>query len=596
MFLKLGILQKSLILIFLCSYYLICGQEKQISFSLKTVPFSQPGSFYTIKEVHNEPGTLEITTAKRSAVTYRWDPDKAWSNNIFKLRLIRDGESVSYQITVSPWELVLKPKSGKGQVKITLTNKEDFLFQIQDIEVVLESYRSLKGVHQRSEKEAGFVPHFSKTTAQLKIFGQGAISIQNKSFVMQDNAKVAVLRLSDFPKPWEAKAPNYQETIAQIKKEWRNWMSKAPKVPEELEESRDIAWYIMRNMIVGPYNNYSRQAILMSKMGMNQIWAWDNCINAVSVAKANPKLAWDQIQIFFDKQTETGMIPDPINDYTNQYGFTKPPIQGWAILKMIEIQGEQKALPFVKEVYDPMRQYINWWFTFRDINGNSLLEYFDGVDSGWDNATVFDKGCPIEGPDLAAHMIIQFQAMAKMAKMLKKPEEATQWKEKQKSHLKLLLNRFLNKNNRFEYPKIEESLAQTEKNKSLIRYIPIELGSTLPKDIIDALAEDLLPGGDYMTNYGLASESPKSAHYESDGYWRGPIWAPSTLLIFDGLVKAGKKEQAKEIAIRFCNMVAKDNGFYENYDALTGEGLRDKGYTWTAASFLIMAEWLAKNQ
>ncbi|MBQ0736357.1 amylo-alpha-1,6-glucosidase [Aquimarina celericrescens] len=593
---KLRTIQKSFTLLLFSGCSFAFCQEEQMSFSLKTVPFSQSGSFYTIKEVHNEPGTLEITTAKRSAVTYRWDPDPAWSNNIFKIRLIRDGKLVPYHTSTSPWQLVLKPKSGRGQVKITFNTSEDFLFQIQDIDVALESYRSLKGQYQRSEKEAGFVPHFSKATAQLKIFGEGAIKIQDKSLIIQDDAQLAALRLSDFPKPWEAQTPNYQEKVKKLKNEWGDWMSKAPKAPKDLERTRDIAWYIMRNMIVGPYNNYSRKTILMSKMGMNQIWAWDNCINAVSVAKANPKLAWDQIQIFFDKQTETGMIPDPINDYHNQYGFTKPPIQGWAILKMIEIQGEATALPYIKEVYEPMKRYIDWWFINRDINKNGLLEYFDGVDSGWDNATVFDKGCPIEGPDLAAHMIIQFQAMEKMAEMLQKPEEANQWKERQKSHLTLLLDRFLNKNNRFEYPLIRESIHETEENYSLIRYIPLELGDLLPKSVIESLSQDLLPDGNYMTEHGLASESPKSKKYIPDGYWRGPIWAPSTLLIFDGLVKAGKSKQAKNIAEKFCTMVASDNGFYENYNALTGEGLRDKGYTWTAASFLIMAEWLARNK
>jgi hypothetical protein len=31
------------------------------------------------------------------------------------------------------------------------------------------------------------------------------------------------------------------------------------------------------------------------------------------------------------------------------------------------------------------------------------------------------------------------------------------------------------------------------------------------------------------------------------------------------------------------------SGFAENFDALTGEGLRDRAYTWTAAVYLLLA-------
>jgi len=34
---------------------------------------------------------------------------------------------------------------------------------------------------------------------------------------------------------------------------------------------------------------------------------------------------------------------------------------------------------------------------------------------------------------------------------------------------------------------------------------------------------------------------------------------------------------------------------FENYDALTGRGLRDPAYTWTCSVFLLLAEWLAEQ-
>ena len=35
--------------------------------------------------------------------------------------------------------------------------------------------------------------------------------------------------------------------------------------------------------------------------------------------------------------------------------------------------------------------------------------------------------------------------------------------------------------------------------------------------------------------------------------------------------------------------MAEKSGFAENFDALTGEGLRDRAYTWTSSVWLILA-------
>lgn len=92
----------------------------------------------------------------------------------------------------------------------------------------------------------------------------------------------------------------------------------------------------------------------------------------------------------------------------------------------------------------------------------------------------------------------------------------------------------------------------------------------------------------FLTPYGFATESPNSASYDSDGYWLGPIWAPSTILILDGLAACGEETFAYEVAERFCDLVT-ENGFAENFNALTGTGLRDLAYTWTPSVFLTLA-------
>ena len=120
---------------------------------------------------------------------------------------------------------------------------------------------------------------------------------------------------------------------------------------------------------------------------------------------------------------------------------------------------------------------------------------------------------------------------------------------------------------------------------SVFNCLPILLGQRLPTDIRKTLVEQIKH---HVTEWGPATEHPDSPVYEPDGYWRGPIWAPSTMILIDGLRKAGAEDDARDLAARFCRL-CNIHGFAENFDALTGAPLRDRGYTWTSSVFLVLA-------
>ena len=93
----------------------------------------------------------------------------------------------------------------------------------------------------------------------------------------------------------------------------------------------------------------------------------------------------------------------------------------------------------------------------------------------------------------------------------------------------------------------------------------------------------------HLTAHGLATEPPDSPHYIADGYWRGPIWAPvHRPRSRTACAGPGTTGLADDISRRFLALCEK-SGFAENFDAETGAGLRDRAYTWTASSYLILA-------
>lgn len=131
-------------------------------------------------------------------------------------------------------------------------------------------------------------------------------------------------------------------------------------------------------------------------------------------------------------------------------------------------------------------------------------------------------------------------------------------------------------------------------DRNLIQFMPLLLGDRLPRDMVQKLLVRLTDGG-FITEWGPATESPQSPYYEDGGYWRGPIWVPTTLLLWDGLRRQGEMELARTIAEKFCSLASK-NGMAENFDARSGRGLRDRAFAWTSAAYMLLAASLSQDQ
>jgi glycogen debranching enzyme len=222
---------------------------------------------------------------------------------------------------------------------------------------------------------------------------------------------------------------------------------------------------------------------------------------------------------------------------------------------------------------------------YRDDDGNEIPQYNHGYDSGWDNGTPFDVGFPHEGPDLCAFLVLQMDVLAQIADKLDRGHEAVEWKRRADTLLAKMMDRF------WVDGKFVSKLSGTDtwnvRSRSLMSYLPLVLGKRLPVAIRSKLLSDLKASG-LLTEYGLATEHPESELYREDGYWRGPVWAPTTWLIADGVDQLGDRAFTREIVRRFCDTCAR-SGFAENFDPLTGASLQDPAHTWTSSAFIYLA-------
>ncbi|MFJ9631833.1 amylo-alpha-1,6-glucosidase [Streptomyces sp. NPDC101175] len=344
----------------------------------------------------------------------------------------------------------------------------------------------------------------------------------------------------------------------------------------------ELAAYVLWSATVRPLGFVTRPAVLMSKHWMDKVWSWDHCFNALALAPGSPALALDQFALPFDHQDETGGLPDSVTHSEVLHNFVKPPIHGWTLRRLRSVLQEPLGRAELTRTYDRLARWTDFWLTARRAPGAVLPHYQHGNDSGWDNATTFDPERVIVSADLAAFLVLQLRELADLAAELGRPGEAGRWGRAADEIQAALLDELWT-GDRFVARSAHGGPGWT--SSSLLDLMPIVLGEHLPESVGDALAERVEA---HLTPYGLATELPTSPHYLADGYWRGPIWAPSTVLIEDGLRRAGHDRLADEISARF-RALCEASGFAENFDALTGAGLRDRAYTWTAAAYLLLA-------
>jgi hypothetical protein len=349
-----------------------------------------------------------------------------------------------------------------------------------------------------------------------------------------------------------------------------------------------LAAYVLWSAVVRPAGFLTRRAVLMSKHWMDKVWSWDHCFNALALVDGDPELAWDQFELVFDHQDQAGGLPDSVTHSEILYNFVKPPIHGWALARLRERLAPARDREQLAEVYRRLERWTEFWRTARRVPGQELSHYHHGNDSGWDNATTFADERVVETADLAAFLVLQMRELADLATALGREADAARWALAARRTMTAMLaelwtgDRFVAR---------AAGTTRTWDSASLLDLMPIVLGAELPPDVRVTLAERIRA---HLTPHGLASELPSSEHYQADGYWRGPIWAPATILIEDGLRRAGATELADEVSARFRRLCER-SGFAENFDALSGAGLRDRAYTWTASAYLILAAHHARG-
>lgn len=416
----------------------------------------------------------------------------------------------------------------------------------------------------------------------LDVVGAEALGVAQRCVVVGADGRpweAALEELDTAREPYQV-AESFDDVVNRRSGEFAAYVDAVAPWRDNRTPAAGLAAYVLWSATVGPDGFVHREAVLMSKHWMDKVWSWDHCFNAIALAPGLPNMALDQFLLPFDHQDSTGALPDSVSHSEVLYNYVKPPIHGWALRQLRRSAGHDLTLDQLEDTFEKLSRWTSFWLDHRRRAGHRLPYYQHGNDSGWDNSTTFDKDRLVEAPDLAAFLALQCDVLAELALELER--DGQRWVAARDSLLSALIDQLWTGTEFVAYGALSGHPSDAT---SLLNFLPLVLGEHLPHNVRAALAERVHA---HLTDRGLATEPVDSPHYDPDGYWRGPIWAPSTALIEDGLRSCGYDELADTVNERF-RALCERSGFAENFDAVTGAGLRDRAYTWTAAVYLSFA-------
>lgn len=316
------------------------------------------------------------------------------------------------------------------------------------------------------------------------------------------------------------------------------------------------------------------------------IWNWDTAFHAITVSRWDTELAKECLDGFMDFQLPDGMFPDVIRaNGFKELRFGKPPVLATACETVYKRCNDKL---FLKRAYTRLvnyekfmcekRKFLGLFYYDASLESEKDYDLFVRYESGWDNSVRWDDPCVDYWPiDLNCFMIMTYRSLGFMANELHDFERVNEWNNKAKELEGHVNERLWN----------EKSKAYTDTNryngkKSAVltpaSFMPLYIGIA-PKEYAECMKDHAENKDEFYP--GMPTVTYNNPEYSRD-YWRGPVWLNVAYFAAKGLKDYGF-DVAEDIKRKILHMVEKNtDAIYENYDAITEQGLNAKNFAWSA--------------
>lgn len=359
-------------------------------------------------------------------------------------------------------------------------------------------------------------------------------------------------------------------------------------------------------------------------------YLWDSCFHAIIWRWIDPQKAQAELLSLVSRQveegTDAGMIPH-CNYWRNGGGWlwsqpersslTHPPLIAVAANLVFERSGD---LEFLSAIYSKVTKYHDWFDRRRDPDNDGLVCIIHPWEAGgdapprWDKFLGLDSYVPESGRAARIKMVEELiqhdydpialaehncfhvesleingiraadmEAIADIAMILDKPDEAAEWLRRVDAVREGFRSRMIFDGLPYDLDGVEEKpILQANAGQS------ITLFGGLPtyeqaQQLVRQLKET-----NFWTAFPVANTPTDSPEYAPEHYWRGNVWPCLNWLIYQGLRRYGFNDIADELANRSFALL-EQSGFWEYYHPETGQGLGGKEFSWATVMLDMIA-------
>ena len=345
------------------------------------------------------------------------------------------------------------------------------------------------------------------------------------------------------------------------------------------------------------------------------VFGWDSFFNALALATASGRLAWDALLAGVESHYPNGNVPNWRSRRGGTPDRSQPPVGSFAALKLHLVRPDADALA---AAWPALRAWNDWWVA--DKGGRPrregltpglfawgsdtalvpergrLPEWEVGAsghqraawESGQDDLPLWDdvewdprrEVLAMSAVDLCSYRALDLECLSRIARILGDPAEATRL-EVERRRLVETMNRVLWSEDAGLY--LDELPGGRSPRVASSNFLPLIAGvpsARQARRMVDVLRDPSRFRGEWM----LPTISRDDPAFDDQQYWRGSIWPPMNYLVLQGLRRYGFDEFASELAWKGALMFLADRrrtGFCrENFDARTGRGRGRRFQSW----------------
>jgi len=309
----------------------------------------------------------------------------------------------------------------------------------------------------------------------------------------------------------------------------------------------------------------------------NEFYDWDLYFENLYISYYGVwPLCFTNLKEFLNREQPDGYVNRSLIKQRDRQQF-KPFLAQLAVLGVKQDHDDYEWLR--GKYYDRLTAYVNKWFSYdSDHNGLPVWNSADaaGTDNQWSRGGALSS-FEIEGVDLASYLIRELRAMAVIATHLKLPADAADFNTRADRVAKLINDVFWDEKEGMYFDRNEKT-GKRVYVKSATNFMPLFAAAATPERARRMVHDHLLNPAEFWLAYPVASYAKTEPDYYQGSHnecnWRGPTWAPTNYMIFQGLQHYGYHAEARELATRLFNMAIDRNPVLrEYYNAETGEGL-----------------------